>query len=154
MDIWYYENNKSLAETARKYCTNHCIKRPSDGPSSSTIKRIIEKFEETCSLHNKPHGGENKKFDKEETITMVSNAAEAISANGDNVSIRKVAEYPSVDASTSTVRKVFRNSLGWKPYKYTTSQEIPFHCHSERVTFAQEMQKKSREFVDMILFSD
>ncbi|GBM75458.1 hypothetical protein AVEN_98277-1 [Araneus ventricosus] len=46
--LTYYSNNNSPIVTQRKFATEFKLK--TTGPSVSTINRLIEKFERTCSV--------------------------------------------------------------------------------------------------------
>ena len=51
----YFTNYKSQTATIRAYNTRHKVKK--DGISVNTVIRLIDRFYETGSVHDKPRSG-------------------------------------------------------------------------------------------------
>ena len=103
----YYANDNSPTAAIRQYKReNSLIKDPC---STSSVTRMVEKFERTYSLHDEKHGRSSLEEDRKELI------AEAIEDSRGRISVREVSR--STDIPSASAHRIMRKSLSLKPFK-------------------------------------
>ena len=84
----YYANDNSPAAMRQYKRENSLIKDPC---STSSVTRMVEKFERTYSLHDEKHGRSSMEEDRKELI------AEAIEHSRGRISVREVSRSTDID---------------------------------------------------------
>ena len=145
----YFSNKKSASATIRAYNTAHEIKRGTIHVSS--VKRLVQRFHETGSVHNKHRSGRPS---LEEARTPI------VEANLNNVqaehqfgatSTRAIAKESGI--SQTAVHRILRNKLHLYPYKLQTNQHLSCRDKQKRVEFAN-LILNSQIDLDTILWTD
>lgn len=144
----YYQNGESLIATIRKV-------RPIFGrnnvPNSSTVKRIIEKFENTGSVSDVKHTTRARRGRSEQNITAVRESV----AESPGTSIRHRAQ--ELDITTATLQRILTKDLHLHAYKVQLTQQLLPTDHAQRREFTDwilEQQEVNADFADKIIFSD
>jgi Helix-turn-helix domain (DUF4817) len=145
---FYYKNQCSIRQTYRAIRE---IYGPQNRPSELAIRRIINNFRSTYSLHDKPRTSRRKNVRNKENIAAVN---ESVIADPE-MSIRRRSQ--EVGLCPSTVWNILRKDLCLHPYKIQLVQELKPNDHSLRrnlAEWAQEQLKMDPLFYQKILFSD
>lgn len=120
-------------------------------PSEQAIRAIIDKFNTTYSLCNNVKPTRAKTVRTDETIAAVNESVQ----EDKNVSIRHRAQELGLCAST--LWKILRKDLGLRAYKVQLVQQLEWHDHPRRRTFADWALNKLKDdphFYRKIIFSD
>ena len=119
----YYANGNSPAAAIRQYKRENNLIR--DPCSTSSVTRMVEKFERTYSLlgekHERSSLGENRK----ELI------AEAIEDSRGRISVREVSR--STDIPSASAHRIMRKSLSLKPLKFAMMKALEPQDYQKRV---------------------
>lgn len=119
----YYANDNSPTAAIRQYKReNSLIKDPC---STSSVTRMVEKFERTYSLHDEKHGRSSLEEDRKELI------AEAIEDSRGRISVREVSR--STDIPSASAHRIMRKSLSLKPFKLAMMQALEPQDYQKRV---------------------
>lgn len=141
----YYKNGESLIATIRKV-------RPMFGrnnvPNSSTVKRIIEKFESTGSVSDVKHTIRARRGRSEQNITAVRESV----AESPETSIRHRAQ--ELDISTGTLQRILTKDLQLHAYKIQLTQQLLPGDHEQRREFTNWILEQPADFANKIIFSD
>lgn len=149
----YFENGKSATLAARKYGTIMGIKTKSDLPSEAYVRKLVDKFQNNGSVKRKDYKDRISKSPNMEKV--LADAVNEIETNGGIASVRNVSQMGDVGCSSSTVYRVLKNELRWKPYKYKQVQTLPSHCYEERLKFCKWICNMADDnYVPRILFTD
>ena len=130
----FYGNDRSSSVTLRRFRTIRGIKNESDGPRRSTLASLIDRFEETGSVEDKPRSG--RPSIEEDSIHMVE---EAIQENP-HTSVRRVAGAMGI--SRSSVGKVLRQHLQMHPYRVHVVHALTENDKTTRIQFCKNFLDK------------
>lgn len=144
----YFKNNECLAAVVRKFHTKY---GRNSVLTSSTVKRLIEKFRETGSVGDAKHTGRPK--------TSRSNVnIEAVRASvGDNpgTSIRRRGQ--ELQISRSSLQRILTKDLCLHAYKIQLTQLLKPNDHAQRREFVEwiiEQQQMNADFSSKLILSD
>ena len=98
-------------------------------PSRSTIERLVEKFESTCTVQNVPVSVIQGSARSVENIA----AAEAAVEESPNVSLTRRSQ--ALDISVTSLWRILRKDLGLHPYKIKLTQQLKPLDHQKRRMF-------------------
>ncbi len=144
----FYKNNRSYKTTLRAL---RLIYGRHNVPHRSTIRRLIEKFETTFSLHNVRALTRRRKARSKQNIASVRESVR----QDKNLSISRRSQQ--LGLSQTTVWRILRKDLGLHPYKIKLVQDLKENDHLLRRRFADwalEMLKNDPNFHKKIIFSD
>lgn len=144
----YFKNKESFAETVRKLRT---IMGRENAPNCSTVKRLINKFEETGSVANKSTPICRREGRSIENIAAVAGSVAAYP----KTSTRHRSQELGI--SRTTLQRILKKDLHLYPYKVQLTQEIKPADHAQRRVFANwilQNQEADNNFSKKILFSD
>ena len=99
-------------------------------PSEKTIKAIYDKFIETGSVHDRERTGRPSLATPEKLDEI-----EGVLSNNAMVSVRRVSD--EVDMPKTTVHRIMRNVLGYKPYKMHATQQLEDEDMDVRVVMSE-----------------
>ena len=122
----YFRNGNSATAASRKFTTAHGVKKKNDAPSEAYIRSLIRKFRKTgqvtrlCYKTNR-----SGSFDFRKLSDKISDTVETIENNGGVASLRKIVSSGHVPRSSSTARRVLKNTMRWKPYRYNVVHHLP-----------------------------
>lgn len=144
----YYGNHQSVQETYRKIRDFFgAYKRP----SLQAIHDLIKKFEETGSVHDKPHPGRPKAENFAENIAVINESVETDRAT----SVRRRSQLLCI--SPTSLWRILHKNLHLHAYKIQLTQELKETDHGQRREFVAWMLKQrtiNPGFVGKIIFSD
>lgn len=144
----YYQNSRSITATLRALRPFY---RRHNLPAESTIRRLVQKFESTFSLHNVPVPVRRRNARSEENIA----AAEASVQEDPNQSLTRRSQHLSI--SVTSLWRILRKDLGLHPYKIKLTHELKPLDHLKRrrfVNWAEEQLENDPDFHRKIIFSD
>lgn len=96
-------------------------------PHDSTIKRLVDKFRESGSVHDRKRSG--RPSFNEEDVAAVQGAL----INSPTKSLRKVSQQ--IDIPYASVHKITRKILQLFPYKTSVMHALKDHDYSQRMLF-------------------
>lgn len=145
---FYYQKNRSPIATFRALLPFY---RRNNRPSVLAIRRIVENFERTFSLHNVQVPIRRRTARSNENIAAV----QASVAEDRNLSIPRRSQ--ELGLSQTTTWRILRKDLGLHPYKIVLTQELKPLDHRKRrefADFALEQLENDNDFFKKIIFSD
>ena len=124
----YFKNNESLAAAVRKFHTKY---GRNSVLTSSTVKRLIEKFRETGSVGDAKHTGRPKTSRSNVNIEAVRESV------GDNpgTSIRRRGQ--ELQISRSSLQRILTKDLCLHAYKIQLIQQLKPNDHAQRREFVE-----------------
>lgn len=149
----YYQSGNSATAALRQL--NKENNRKTNICSEATVRNLIQRFEELGSVEDRPRSGRPRV--PEETIEFVADSTIQIQSESSigTASCSDVAKKMSMPLST--VRKILREYLNWRPYRLQIVQELKENDSISRMQFAREMIERidsSSSFLFSILWSD
>lgn len=145
---FYFKNNCSIRQTYRAI---RGFYNAQNRPSELAIRRIVNNFRTTFSLHDNPRTTRRRNVRTEKNIAAVNDSV----IEDHEMSIRRRSQ--EVGLCPSTIWKIMRKDLCLYPYKIQLVQELKPNDHSSRrdlAKWAQEKLKMDPLFYQKILFSD
>ena len=144
-----YFTKKSASAAIRAYNTAHQVKR--DSISVSTVTRLVTRFYETGSVHDKPRSGrpsleEERKPLIQEELVMQQNQNQFGVASSHSVA-------RGIGIPQSSVQRILRNRLHMYPYKLQTNQQLSGADKDARIEFANLMSSGAID-LDKVLWTD
>lgn len=112
----------------------------------ATVHKLMTKFFETGSLHDKPRSGRPRLSDDE-----INSVQEAMAVAEGKTSVRRVSAETEV--KKSSVHKIARSSLQLWPYKISLHQQLEETDKEKRLEFADWLEENDHKVPD-ILWSD
>ena len=91
----YYANDNSATAALRAYCTENKCKYPCN---PTTVTRMVRRFEETFTLHDKPREG-RRSMEEERNDSIVATIHDSDGAYG-STSVRKVSKMTGISKTT------------------------------------------------------
>lgn len=144
----HYKNGESYAETARKL---RVIFGREGAPNVSTIRRVINKFEETGSIMDGKSPVRRRTGRSLENIAAVNESV----AETPGTSIRHRSQQLQI--SRSTTQRILTKDLHLHPYKIQLTQELKPTDHGQRRQFVEwllEQNELDADFSKKIIFTD
>lgn len=144
----FFKNNESFAATFRNYFTEF---GRNSVLSSSTVKRVIEKFRDTGSISDLKHSGRPSTSRSAQNIQAVRQSV----AEAPKTSIRHRSQQ--LDISRSSLQRILTKDLHLHAYKDQLTQELKPDDHRVRRDFVNwilEQQQVDVDFSNKIIFSD
>ena len=144
----YFEIQSSIRATYRRLRDFYGAH---NRPSEQTIRRTVDRFRTTYSLHDAITLTRRRNVRTEENIAAVNESVE----EDPNVSIRRRSQ--ELGLCPSTTWKILRKDLGLHPYKIQLVQELKPRDHDMRRSFADwalEQLATDPLFYRQIVFSD
>lgn len=144
----YYQNNESVSLTYRAILKNNLFQKH---PAESTIRRLINKFESSGSINDAI-------IQKRERTARSQGNIDAVSASvnkNPNLSIRR--RSSELEVSETSLWRILRNDLHFRPFKIQLTQELKTFDHSSRRIFADWVLNHLQvdaDFGNKIIFSD
>lgn len=149
----YYQSGNSATAALRRF--NQENNRKFNICSEATVRSLIQRFEELGTVEDRPRSGRPRV--SEEAIEDVAGTTVQLQSESSygNASCSDVAK--KMNMPLSTVRKVLREYLNWRPYRLQIVQELKENDNVKRMQFARAMIQKindSPSFLSSILWSD
>ncbi len=144
----YYASNASATAALRSYKREHNLKN--DPFCTKTIARIIQRFEETGSVEDKPRTGRPSLQDEREQA--VCDALQTTATAIGTSSTRRVSAATNIPQPS--VYRILVNKMKLFPYRLRTSHAITTADMESRLQFAQWFQQQDLDFIDNIIWSD
>ena len=150
--IWVvteYVRLRSVAAVRRKY--GYKFMKKNNMPSHNPFKRLIDRFQSTGSIHpSKPRG---QALDKRNELTeKVKEVVKPFQERKQSISVSKVAE--TVKTSKTTVWRIMRKTLRWKPYKPNVTVPLTDAHMAGRRNFCQWLLEQPEGFPDQVIWTD
>lgn len=131
----YYENGRSVTTTLRKIRNKFGVHRR---PNQSTIHRLVNKFEETGCIIDKP----KKKAKVVRTTGNISIVSQSVSNDPTTSISRRSLE---LGISYGSVWRILNNDLHLYPYKIQLTQLLKETDHLQRRTFCSWIMEQQRK---------
>lgn len=144
---FYFQSGESVTSAIRHFCTTKNIKRKDSEPSFNTVKRIINNFLDTGSVHVTKTNSKRRSQDDIDTVSQI------VTENPSS-SCRSIAA--SSDMSKTKVHLILRKDLKLFPYKSRDERLLTDSARAERLEFCQKFLEKAEDpdFLKNILFTD
>lgn len=146
--VMLWKETRNVRETARRFNGDNPSRlRPL---SSSTVSKIIEKFNVTGSVADKNRSGRPKSAINNQNIAQVTSIVD----EDEHVSTRKISRQ--IDISQSSVVRILKKEKFF-PYKMGCTFKIYEEDYARRLHFCQEMSQKLNNdptIMNKILWSD
>ena len=143
----YYANGNSPIAAIRAYCTENGNCHHPCNPT--TVTKMVQRFEETFSLHDKPREGRRSK--EEERSDIVEGAIQDTDGAYGSSSVRKVALVTGIPKTS--VHRILRQQLSLFPYKLRLLQDLKTEDHLTRFEFSKWLLDNA-DMVPNIFWSD
>lgn len=144
----YFKNDDSLVLTRRAFCRHFDIR---NGPSDSTILRLVIKFRDTGSVHDLGRPGRPQSIRTEEAVERVQTSVE----EDQQTSIRR--RSSELHIAKSSLHRILKADLGLFPYKVQVAHALqPDDCQ-RRLEYAVRLQEFARAnpiFIHQLIMSD
>ena len=127
----YYANGNSPIAAIRAYCTENGNCHHPCNPT--TVTKMVQRFEATFSLHDKPREG--RRSEEEERSDIVEGAIQDTDGAYDSSSVRKVALVTGIPKTS--VHRILRHQLSLLPYKLRLLQDLKPEDHLTRFEFSK-----------------
>ncbi len=144
----FYRNGDSLSNCMRAFKKKHNLRN--DPFTLTAIKRVIEHFETTKSLHKSHSPGRNSLID--DRITVVTNSLEAMQHDNPLSHASSSAVSQQTGIPKTSVLRVLKG-IGMSPYKISLAQELLPADQPIRVQFAN-WAKTNEYLMKDVLWSD
>lgn len=144
----YYQNSSSIRKTFRALRDNY---GRNERPTELTIRRIVNKFEESGSVASRAVPVRQRNARSTENIAAVAQSVR------ENRTLSITRRSQELDLSYASTWRILRKDLGLYPYKIQIVQELKPNDHLERRTFADwalEQLETDPNFGQKIIFSD
>jgi len=139
----YYASNSSATSALRSYKREHKLKN--DPFSTKTISRIIQRFEETGSVEEKPRSGRPSLQDeREQFVDAVLKSTTS--------STRRISNASNIPQSS--VYRILVNKMKLYPYHLHISHALCAADLTSRLQFAHWFQEQDRDFINNVIWSD
>ena len=132
--VFFYTHNRSATSAIRKYCSKYKIKSQAKKPSKRMLQRLVNKFEQYGTIHNRSSSGRGDVV-KSDDIEAVELSIQALNNEGILPTTRSVGTI--VSRSHSTVGKIMKKNLFLKPYKIQTCQFLTAAHKEQRLRFSK-----------------
>lgn len=144
----FYKNGESTTAALRAYKTLHKLHQ--DPFSTKAIKKMVNKFEETKSLHDAPKSGRPSLI--EERKETVLNALHSLQDNNPYGHASSSAISHSIDIPKASVLRVLK-ACELRTFKISLHQTITLQDKPKRINFAEWVLDNSH-LLDNVLWSD
>ena len=144
---FYFQSGESVTSAIRYFCTTKCIKRKERKTSFNTVKRIINTFLDTGSVHVKKTNSKRRSQDDIDTVSQIVEENPLSSC-------RSIAA--SSDMSKTKVHLILKRELELFPYKSQDERLLTDRARAERLSFCQNFLEKAEDsnFLKNVLFTD
>lgn len=146
----YYRNQESVAQTFRAYKSIKGIKDSGDPFTRVALMNIINRFDETGSIHDKQRPGRTS-----ESQNSVPQVDSLMKENEGQISVRRSAAMLQIPKST--IALILHRHIKVRPYKFQILQQLNENQQEGRMTFAERFLDSCNidpTFIDRVIFSD
>ena len=117
------------------------------------FKRLIDRFQSTGSVQpNKPQGRKADSHKRNDLAEKVKRMVKPYQEAKQSVSVFKIAE--ALNSSKTTVWRIMRKSLGWKPYKPNVTVPLTNAHMAGRRHFSKWLLEQPEDFPDRVIWTD
>ena len=147
--IFLWGKHENLTIVCHKFAVEFGIERhPRLLPKDVAFKRVIDRFNKTCSTKIKSPPG------KEKTVRVqpIQDQVKTLMRNDMTLSIRQIAQELGI--SKDSVWKIIRKDLNWYPYKPKNVVPLTERHKGLRVEFSKWLRSKPEDFPNSVIFTD
>ena len=144
----YFKNEDSPVLARRAYCRHFDVK---NGPSESTILRLVKKFRDTGSVHDRSRSGRPQNVRSDEKIERVRASVQ----EDQQTSTRR--RSSELGMAKSSLHRILKADLHLFPYKIQVVHAIQPPDRQQRLEYAVRVQEHARAdptFTHRLIMSD
>ena len=147
----FYKSGESPIGALRLYSTDRGLKNFIC--SESTVRKLIQRFEETGSVADLPRSG--RPMIEESVVKSVRDTVREQSDRFGSTSVRRISRATEIPCSS--VHKILKSYLNYHSYRIHILQELDPKDYEARLDFAEwflEQKSLDSDFANKILWSD
>ena len=143
-----YGRLRNVTAVRRRYGCH--FKKKHNVPSRMAFKRLIDRFQSTGSVQpNMPQGRKADSHKRNDLAEKVKRMVKPYQEAKQSVSVFKIAE--ALNSSKTTVWRIMRKSLGWKPYKPNVTVPLTNAHMAGRRHFSKWLLEQPEDFPDRVI---